>query len=222
MNTIKIGIVDDHNLFRQSLIALLQMESSLELIVEASGGPLFLEKIKQPERLPEIVLIDIDMPEMNGITLNEILKNTYPQIKVIILSVHAQERLIATMISAGASAYLLKNCDKDEFINAIQSVYKHGFYMSKEVFSAMQGTKKNTKPLKNINAIPVELTNRETEVLRLICGELSTAAIAEKLFLSIRTVEGHRNNLLLKTGCTNTAGLVLFAVRHGIFNLEIV
>lgn len=214
--------MDDHTLFRQSLIALLQQEESLELVAEASGGQLFLDKIKDMSPLPEIALIDIDMPEMNGIVLNGLLQANYPQIKVIILSIHAQERLISTMIGAGASAYLLKNCDKEEFINAIQSVYKNGFYMSKEVFNALQNTKKNTKPIKNINSIPVTLTSRETEILRLICGELSNTAIADKLFLSIRTVEGHRNNLLLKTGCTNTAGLVLFAVKYGIFTLEVI
>ncbi|SFD26696.1 two component transcriptional regulator, LuxR family [Chitinophaga sp. CF118] len=221
MNKITIGIVDDHTLFRQSLIALLQQESSLEILADAANGALFLEKIKDPKLLPEIALIDIDMPEMNGIVLNEQLQANYPQVKVIILSVHAQERLISTMIGAGAAAYLLKNCDKEEFTNAIHSVHKSGFYMSKDVFNALQNTKKNSKPIRNINAIPVELTNRETEILKLICGELSNTAIAEKLFLSIRTVEGHRNNLLLKTGCSNTAGLVLFAVKHGIYTLEL-
>lgn len=222
MNKIKIAVVDDHTLFRQSLIVLLQQEASIELVAEASGGQPFLDKIKDIPSLPDIALIDIDMPEMNGIVLNGILHARYPQIKVIILSIHAQERLISTMISAGASAYLLKNCDKEEFINAIQSVYKNGFYMSKEVFNALQNTKKNTKPIRNINSIPVTLTGRETEILRLICAEMSNTAIADKLFLSARTVEGHRNNLLLKTGCTNTAGLVLFAVKHGIFTLEII
>lgn len=214
--------MDDHTLFRQSLIALLQQEESMELVAEASGGQPFLDKIKDMADLPEIALIDIDMPEMNGIILNGLLQANYPQIKVIILSIHAQERLISTMISAGASAYLLKNCDKEEFINAIQSVHKNGFYMTKEVFHALQNTKKNTKPIRNINSIPVTLTARETEILRLICGELSNTAIADKLFLSTRTVEGHRNNLLLKTGCTNTAGLVLFAVKYGIFTLEVI
>jgi DNA-binding NarL/FixJ family response regulator len=140
--------------------------------------------------------------------------------KVIVLSGHARERLIARMIEAGSSGYLVKNCDKEELVTAIYSVGKNGFYINAQVLKAMQVTAgQKGKPLRNSNYIPIELTAREKEVLLRICRELSNAEIAAQLHLSIRTVEGHRNNLLAKTGCRNTAGLVVFAVKYGIYEL---
>jgi DNA-binding NarL/FixJ family response regulator len=218
MSKIRIGIVDDHTLFRQSLAALLQQVDTCELVISAPDGHAFLEEISKLNAAPDIALIDIDMPGMNGVTLNEHLKAHYPWVKVIMLSVYAQARIIARTINAGAEAYLVKNCEKDEFIQAIQTVYTKGFYMSRQVLDALRNVKAaGRNVIKNINAIPIELTKRETEVLQLICKEYSTPEIAEQLFISVRTVEGHRNNLLQKTGCRNIAGLVLFAVKWGIF-----
>jgi Response regulator containing a CheY-like receiver domain and an HTH DNA-binding domain len=217
MNMIRIAIADDHTLFRQSLALLLQQAPGMELVAEAADGPSLLQALAAMPSLPDIALIDIDMPGMNGVELNEHLQASYPQVKVVVLSIYTQERIISRMINAGASAYLFKNCEKEEFIQAIETTYKSGFYVNKQVFEALQRVKKPSTELKNINAIAIELTNRETEVLRLICQEYNNSEIAEKLALSVRTVEGHRNNLLLKTGCRNTAGLVLFAIRYGFF-----
>ncbi|WP_298732852.1 response regulator transcription factor [uncultured Chitinophaga sp.] len=214
---IRIAIADDHTLFRQSLALLLQQAPGMELVAEAADGPSLLQALAAMPSLPDIALIDIDMPGMNGVELNEHLQASYPQVKVVVLSIYTQERIISRMINAGASAYLFKNCEKEEFIQAIETTYKSGFYVNKQVFEALQRVKKPSTELKNINAIAIELTNRETEVLRLICQEYNNSEIAEKLALSVRTVEGHRNNLLLKTGCRNTAGLVLFAIRYGFF-----
>jgi DNA-binding NarL/FixJ family response regulator len=124
------------------------------------------------------------------------------------------------MINAGACAYLNKNCDAAELITAINTVHQTGFYINTETLRAIQNAAAyRSKAIKSIDAIPIELTNREKEILQLICKEFNNAEIAERLSLSIRTVEGHRNNLLLKTGCRNTAGLVLFAVKYGIFEI---
>ncbi len=217
MNRIKIAITDDHTLFRQSLALLLQQSADMELILEAADGPTMLEGLAQGAQLPDVALIDIDMPGMNGVELNEQLQARYPEIRVVVLSIYTQERIISRMINAGAAAYLFKNCEKEEFIQAIQTVHRSGFYVNKPVFEALQRIKKQSNELRNVNAIAIELTNRETEILRLICQEYSNPEIAEQLSLSVRTVEGHRNNLLLKTGCRNTAGLVLFAIRYGFF-----
>jgi len=162
----------------------------------------------------------MEMPGMDGIELNEILHKKFPSIKVIVLSVHANERLIARMIEAGASGYLIKNCDKEELLSAIHSVMSTGHYINAQVIKAIQhmAGKKN-KRLKNISHIDIELSEREKEILSLICKEYSNADIAEKLFISIRTVEGHRNNLLMKTGCKNTAGLVVFALKNQLVDL---
>jgi len=217
MSSIKIAIADDHTLFRQSLALLLQQATDMPLVLEAADGPALLTGLASSESLPDVALIDIDMPGMNGVELNEQLQTRYPQIKVVVLSIYTQERIISRMINAGAAAYLFKNCEKEEFMQAIRTVYKSGFYVNKPVFEALQRVKKQDNTLRNINSIAIELTNRETEILRLICQEYSNPEIADKLALSVRTVEGHRNNLLLKTGCRNTAGLVLFAIRYGIF-----
>ncbi|RAJ04235.1 DNA-binding NarL/FixJ family response regulator [Chitinophaga skermanii] len=214
---IRIALVDDHTLFRQSLAHLLQLQQGFKIAMEASSGIDFLAQLAQCSELPDITLIDIDMPGMNGIELNEKLHDLYPTIRVIVLSIYTQERIIAKMIMAGASTYLFKNCEQEELIQAVHAVYKTGFYVNKAVFAAMQNVKHNTSPNVKLTNIPVHLTNRETEILRLICQEHSNPEIAEMLFLSVRTVEGHRNSLLLKTGCKNTAGLVLFAIRFSIF-----
>lgn len=219
METIRIGLVDDQNLFRQSLSTLLSSVPEFELVLEAENGMDCLNKLKSAAIHPHILLMDMEMPEMDGIELNTALQKNYPEIKVIILSVYAKERLIARLIEAGACGYLIKNCGKDELFTAIQSVFKHGFYMNTDVMKAIQNKSISKSPLKNTGNIQIELTERETEILRFICKEHSNAEIAEKLFISVRTVEGHRTNLLLKTGCKNTAGLALFAVKHRIFEL---
>lgn len=220
MEKISIAIVDDQNIFRQSLAMLINSIPGFELLADAQSGADFLEILRSLPQLPDIALIDMNMPGMNGIELNEILHREYPQIKVIVLSIHAQERLISKMVAAGASAYLVKNCDKAELIIALNTVYNTGFYMNRQVLIAIQNTSdQRNKPIKAFDSIPFELTNREKQILELICREYASPEIAQKLFLSVRTVEGHRNNLLLKTQSRNTAGLVLFAVKHHLIEI---
>jgi DNA-binding NarL/FixJ family response regulator len=222
MDKIKISIVDDQNLFRESLALLINTVTEFDLITESENGLAFLARLKDKKVRPHIVLIDMDMPGMNGIELNNVLHADYPFIKVIILSVHVQPLLIAQMINAGAAAYLAKNCNKDELILAVETVYKTGFYFNAEVLKAIQHSAGHRgHAQKNVSNVPVHLTGRELQVLRSICKELNSAEIAEQLYLSIRTVEGHRNNLLIKTGCRNTAGLVLFALRYSLFELPV-
>lgn len=216
---IRIALIDDQQLFRQGIAALIQHAPGMELTLEADHGAACLEALKDADTLPHIALVDMEMPVMDGIELNTQLQRHYPQIKVIILSSHARERLIATMIQAGACGYLFKNCDKEELINAIEATHKSGFYINAQVLKALQDTSQRGQPVRNIASIPIDLSTREQEVLQLICKEYSNAEIAEQLFISVRTVEGHRNNLLAKTGCRNTAGLVLFAVKHHFFEI---
>ncbi|TDQ11802.1 response regulator transcription factor [Pedobacter metabolipauper] len=217
---IHIAIAEDQHLFRESLHALLSIQVNIRILLEEDNGKTFLEKIKAMELLPDIALIDINMPGLNGMELTEILRSDFPAIKVIILSVYKQDRLIAKMINSGACAYLNKNCDAAELFTAIDSVHKNGFYMTGEVLHAIRQTTSQTiKKIKGFNAVLEELTKREKEILELICKEYNSAEIADKLYLSIRTVEGHRNNLLLKTNSKNTAGLVMFALKHDLFQL---
>ncbi len=216
---INVALVDDQILFREGIASLIKNEDGFSLTMEADNGLDFLAKLKSMDDLPDILLMDMEMPGMDGMQLNDELRKTFPSIKVIVLSVHAGERLMARMIHAGASGYLLKNCNKDELLNALRSVFTNGFYITPAVLKAIQSPAANTKGTTNIQSIPIELSPRESEVLQFICMEHSNAEIAEKLFISVRTVDGHRNNLLAKTGCHNTAGLVLFAVKHRIFEM---
>ena len=216
---IRIAIVDDQQLFRQGLVALINDFAELELVAEAENGKMLLEQLKQLPALPDIALIDMNMPELNGVELNDILHHEYPTIKTIVLTVYDQERFISRMVDAGACGYLLKNCDSGELMRAIQAVHRTGFYLNNSTLQAMRNAALyRNQTFRNINNIPIDISSREREVLQLICQELTNAEIAEKLFISNRTAEGHRNNLLAKTGCRNTAGLVIFAIRHGLFD----
>ena len=216
---IKIALADDQILFRDGIASLIKNEDDFSLILEADNGIDFLSKISSTHELPDILLMDMEMPGMDGMQLNDEIRKKFPSIKVIVLSVHAKERLIARMIQAGASGYLLKNCNKEELLTAVRNVFNNGFYITPDVIKALQSPQANAKGVTNIQSIPIDLSQREIEVLKLICQEFSNAEIAEQLFISVRTVDGHRNNLLAKTGCHNTAGLVLFAVKHHIFEV---
>ena len=220
METIRIAIVEDQPLARQSLSALLKTIDGLQLIMEAADGGTFLQLLAGNPQVPDIAVIDVNMPGLTGMDLNELLRERYPSIRVIVLSIHTQERLISKMINAGARAYINKNCEVNELVTAIRAVHQVGFYMNEQTMKAIQNVASyRNKKVKNLHAIPIELTAREKEILTLVCKEQSNSEIADNLNLSIRTVEGHRNNLLTKISCKNTAGLVLFAVKYGIVDV---
>lgn len=220
MSDILISLADDQQLFRGGLASLIRSVPGFTLLNEAENGEVFLEQLQAGDVLPDVALIDMHMPEMNGVELNEILQKKYPGIKVLILSVYDQERFIAKMIEAGACGYLSKNCEIEELVTAINTTYKSGFYFNQTTLMAMRkASQYKAGEIKNLNNIAIELTGREKEILVLLCKEFTNAEIGEQLFISPRTVEGHRNNLLTKTGCRNTAGLVIFAIKNGLFHI---
>lgn len=220
MEKIRIALVDDQQLFRQGIALLLSNTPGTQIVFEADNGQACLEWLREVNELPDIMLVDMEMPVMDGMELTNNLQQQYPDIRIIMLSVHSNERMIARMIQMGASGYLIKNCDKEELIKAIQSTYTTGFYINAQALKAIQSQNGKTNTIKNLNGILVDISAREKQVLQLICREMTAAEIAEKLFISVRTVDGHRNNLLLKTGCRNTAGLVIFAVKHHIHEMN--
>jgi DNA-binding NarL/FixJ family response regulator len=220
MSKIRLVIADDQLLFRKGLSALIEKEADLELVGEAENGEELLTRMYALGRPPDVVLVDLQMPVMNGVEVNEKIQKEFPGTKVLVLSVHDQERFISKMIEAGASGYLVKNVEVAELITAIRKVYDTGFYFNQGSLRAMQNAwQYRNHNIRNLNRIPIELTEREREILNLICKEQTNSEMAESLNISVRTVEGHRNNLLAKTGCKNMAGLVVFAIRHEIFPL---
>ncbi|MFA6245792.1 MAG: response regulator transcription factor [Mucilaginibacter sp.] len=214
MSQINIVIVDDQNLFRQSLSLLINSIENFKLMAECNSGQAFIETLKTFDIKIDIAIIDMDMPGMNGIELNKYLQNNYPHIKVIILTVHANELLISQMISEGASSYLVKNCDKDELLLTINTVYKTGFYFNKQIIKSLRSGAKNRPALQDLSGAPITLSKRESQVLKLLCREYNNVEIAAELYISVRTVEGHRVGLINKIKCRTTAGLVLFAIKY--------
>lgn len=215
---INIAIADDQKLFRKGMVALLSTFENITLLFEAGNGIELLELCEQAEIKPDVILLDLSMPEMNGLDALKILKQKYPAIAVIVLTIHEAENFILATIQAGANGYLAKNAEPEEVELAIREVHKNDFHFTLPMLEIMR--KGLTKKIQSSQLEKQHnLTPREIEVLQLICKQFNSVEIAEKLFLSNRTVEGHRNNLLIKTGSRNTAGLVLFALQHKMIDL---
>ncbi|GAB5522228.1 MAG: response regulator transcription factor [Roseivirga sp.] len=214
---IKLALVDDHTLFRQGIKLLLEDIEDVELIVEASNGQELLEAME--DRVPDIVLLDLEMPVLNGIETSKVLKQKYENVGIIILTMYDDEQMIAHLMEIGANGYLLKDTTEDELRKAIRSVHDNQFYfndfVSKALLSGVKA-KRKTEPKIGNN---IDVTRRESEVLQLICEELTTQEMADKLFLSPRTVEGHRQNLIEKFGVKNTAGLIIRAIKLGFISV---
>jgi DNA-binding NarL/FixJ family response regulator len=210
---ISVIIADDHKLFRKGIRSLLEEFHFIEKIYEAGNGLELLELLKLLDSLPQVILLDIQMPVMDGAEAHKRIRKLYPDMKVIILTMEDDEQFIMYMISEGINGYLLKNAEPEELEEAIQKVYINGFYfpasMSMLVIKSA-GQKKLEKP-----NLP-EFSERELEVLELICKEFTAPEIAEKLEISHRTVEGHRRKLLEKSGAKNIAGLVMYAVKNNL------
>lgn len=218
-SAIRVAVAEDQALFRECLVDRLNNFEDIEVAHEATNGKELLSQLN-PQQLPDIVLMDLNMPEMNGMETTKYLRNDYPGVKIIILSVYAEPQYIAAMVDQGVNGYIVKNALFAEVRDAIRNVHLNGFYFNQDVLKAMQ-TGMMHKKLKNITLDNTDmLTLREKEILQLICKELTAGEIGDKLFISKRTVDGHRNNLLLKTGCRNTAGLVLYAIKNNLFNTE--
>lgn len=215
METIKIAIADDQTLFLKGMRFIIETFDDVEIVAEATDGASLLEEVKRTQ--PDVVLSDIKMPGMDGVEVTKYIKKNFPDIKVILLTMYNDDRLIAHVMEIGANGYLLKDEDADEVHKAIRSVVDKGFYFSEYVSNALLKQVKNksrSNPKEVIAGEKNNLSPRELDVLRLICQEKSTNEIAQELFISARTVEGHRKNLLAKTGVRNVAGLVLYAVKN--------
>jgi DNA-binding NarL/FixJ family response regulator len=215
---IKIVLVDDEILFRKGISFLLEREKNIEIIFEASNGMELISFLKESTDHPDIIVMDLKMPLLNGVEATKILRKDFPKIKIIALTSYDSKSFVANMIQVGAASYLIKNTTPQELLKTINEVAEKGFYYNEDVMKNIQETNLTNKNCKSRFDTGF-LTSREVEIMQLICKQKSTAEIAEDLFISPRTVEGHRNNLLLKTECKNVAGLVVFAVQNKIVEL---
>jgi len=215
MNKIKLLLADDEELFRKGISFLLQRQDNIQILYEANNGSEVLEYLKSSSIHPDIILMDLKMPMLNGVEATKLINKEFPSIKIIALTSYNTKSFIANMIEIGAASYIVKNSTPEEMITTINQVIEKGFYYNEEVLNVIQDNL-ITNNRKNIFFEDIILTKREREILELICYQNSTQQIADKLFISPRTVEGHRNNLLLKTDSQNSAGLVVFAIQNKI------
>ncbi|MHA3789410.1 response regulator transcription factor [Flavobacterium hauense] len=223
MENIRIALADDEVLFRKGIAFLLQRKKNIDIIFEASNGEeliAFLRENSSNGSNPDIIIIDLKMPIVNGVEATRIIHEEFPEIKIIALTSYNTKSFIANMIDVGAASYLVKNTTPQELMLTINEVYANGFYYNDEVLQVIHEYLISPKKKVKSRYLDEQLTNREIEVLKLICKQFSGAEIAEKLFLSTRTVEGHRNNLLRKTECKNMIGLIIYAINNEHVTLE--
>lgn len=212
---IRVFIVDDHKIVLEGLKLLLDNQPDIEVVDEALNGNEALKKI--PQLKPDVILMDINMPEINGIETCKKVLEILPESKIIAISMHREVSLIKLMISSGAKGYVLKNAGQDEVIDAIKTVYNDKTYLDDEVSEIFFNNVANNTKQKITDAFP-KLSRREKEILKLIMDEYTTQEIADKLFISFGTVETHRRNMLIKTGTRNTVGLVKLALEYNLLD----
>lgn len=214
MSKIKIAIADDYKIFREGLKVGLSADDSLEVMLEADNGEELLKGLENNS--PDVIIMDLKMPIMDGMEATKEVRKKFPSIKVLVVSMYEDDKFIIHLMENGANGYLLKNAEPDEIRRSIYSVHENGYYFNDLVNKALLKKlvlKNNLKPSFNQN---IDLTEREHEVLKMICEEKTAAEIAKEIFLSPRSVEGIRQRLIEKIGVRNTAGLVMFAVKNGI------
>lgn len=216
ITTMNILLAEDHNVVRNGLKMLLEADSDINITAEAINGEQVLDLLESSEQF-DVILSDINMPLLDGISLINELKYRECKAKVIILTMHENEQYVHEAFQAGAFGYLLKSVKEEELIYAIKHVYAGGYYLCSDM--SMRILKKSMHadlPGKPKESLPTDFSPREIEVLLLMAEGLTNQQMSDKLFLSKRTIEGHRQSLIEKTGVPNTAGLISFALRNGV------
>jgi DNA-binding NarL/FixJ family response regulator len=217
MNKIKIAIADDHKIFRNGLKATLEDCGEFNLMLEASNGRQLIAMLS--EVAPDVILMDIKMPELDGIQTTAHIKQHHPGIKILALSMFNEDKYIVDMMKAGASGYLLKNAEPEEIIEAISTVYLKDYYFNEHLSVTLIKQLSSNSNANGRTQYPMDFNDREVEVLKLVCQEHSNQEIADKMCLSVRTVEGYRARLFEKTKSKNLVGLVIFAVKTGVISV---
>jgi len=215
----KVALVDDHKLFRKGVAELINNFSGFQVIWEANNGLEFIQQLKT-SNAPDIVLLDINMPEMDGYETAIWIKQERPQIKVLALSMYDDEDAIIKMLRYGARGYILKDAEPQELKTALHELVKKGYYYSELVTGTLlHSIHKEAEDINKHNPDAVKLNDRETEFLKLACSELTYKEIADKMCLAPRTIDGYREALFEKLHVKNRIGLVLYALKGGYVSL---
>jgi DNA-binding NarL/FixJ family response regulator len=216
MEEIKVAIADDHQIFRKGVILSLRAYPNLKFVLEADNGEELLERI--PEIQPDVILCDLKMPKKDGIDTTKMITKNYPNIRVIILTMYEDERFVGHLMDCGAAGYLLKSTEPAEIQKAIKDVMRTGFYLNPFVNKVL--IKKNYSKQKINPSLTTEivLSEREKEVLTLVCMEFTAAEIAAKMDISSRTVEAIKDRLMERFGVKNSVGLVFYAMKNSLID----
>jgi DNA-binding NarL/FixJ family response regulator len=209
-NKKEVIIADDHALFRQGLKLILAELEDIEVIADVSNGRELIETVAI--LVPDLVIMDINMPQMNGIEASRILAKEHPEIRILVISMYGDEQYYNSVIENGVKGFILKDADNSELKRAVRTILNGQTYFSQDLLLRMIRSKKSTAK--------ISLTSREQEILELICQGSGTAEISTKLFLSERTIENHKASLFAKTGCKNSLSLVIFAVKNNLVSLK--
>jgi two-component system, NarL family, response regulator DegU len=215
-DNIKIAIADDHALFRRGMASLLKTVDDFEVVMEASNGKELIDLI--PTFNPDLIIMDLKMPIMDGMQATEHIKQIWPNIKVIVISMLDEDQFVYKLMELGANGYLLKDTDTEEVELAIRTVMKEDYYYGPFLNKIMHRRflDKSRKKEASLNN-KIHFTERELEIIQLVCEGLTTAQIADKVCLSARTIDGHRNAIMDKLGVKNTAGVVVYAVKNQLY-----
>ncbi len=212
---IRVALVDDHTLFRNGLKMLLSTHAQVEVVLEAGSGEEFLAQVERVQ--PDVVFMDYAMPGMSGAQTTEQALQLCPEMKIISLTMFADNAYYSQMVASGAKGFLLKDSEFDEVVAAVEIVATGGSYFNESLLQSLSQSLRSTgNSAADSIAEADRLSEREIEILVGICRGESTQEIADRLYISKRTVDKHRANILEKSGCKNTASLVVYAIRHGL------
>lgn len=218
MEKIKIVLVDDHQMFRDGVKSVLSDEANIELIGEIGNGKDLYELLKS--KSPDLIITDISMPDISGIEITRFVAENYPNIKILVLSMHSNEEFITKALSAGANGYLPKDTSMKELLEAINTIYRGENYFNKGISDTILKSIINKSKSANESAKSESLTKREKEIVCLVVDGFTNKEIAERLFISIRTVDSHKNNIMQKLNLKSSVELVKYAIRNNLAKLD--
>ncbi|MBN8641269.1 MAG: response regulator transcription factor [Flavobacteriales bacterium] len=216
---LRIGIVDDHLLFRKSMTLLINSFDGMHVVIDAENGRQFLNQLQ--DTTIDVVLLDIQMPVMDGYETCKLLLNRFPDVKILIVSQLTSRESIHKIMELGAHGYFTKNTNPEQLELAIRSMHEEGFYFGLELGSVIKEAMlwENNNPVDVVNHKDL-FSDRELQIIRMICNEMKSKEIAEKLFINIRTVESHRKHVMEKSNSKNFIGVILFALKNGILTID--